>query len=384
MLRRNVQNAHLRGQNQTVVIGDVIAGGTQAVPIQRCTQHVAVREQNGGRTVPGLHHGRIVMIEILLVLLHEAVVLPGLGHDHHHGKGQRHSVHVKEFQRIVQHGGIGARLGDDREDLVDVLLHDRRGHGFLTGQHTVNVASNGIDLSVVRDHAIGMRAVPGGSGIGGEAGVHDGNGRLVIPILQIVIEFAQLHNKEHALVYNGAGGKGADIGILRTLLKLSSHHIEHAVKGNALLHEFRLLDKTLHDAGHGILCQVAQNFRMHRHRSPSQKPKSLLADDDLQHTHRKGSLERILREKEHADAVFPLLADLDAGSQCRLFEKFMADLGQNTHAVTHLAGGILPGPVLQLLNNMQGIVQNLIVLVAVDVHNGADSAGIVLLLQTFE
>ena len=61
----------------------------------------------------------------------------------------------------------------------------------------------------------------------------------------------------------------------------------------------------------------------------------------------------------------------------------MADLGQNTNAVANLSGCVLAGAVLQLLNDMKCIVQNLIILMAVDIDNGSDSAGIVLFLQSF-
>ncbi len=59
----------------------------------------------------------------------------------------------------------------------------------------------------------------------------------------------------------------------------------------------------------------------------------------------------------------------------------MADLRQNADAVADLSGRVLAGAVFQLLHDMKRIVQNLIVLVAVDVDDGADSAGVMFLLQ---
>ncbi len=290
VLRRDVQNTDLGRQDQTVVIRDVIAGRSKAVPVQSRTHDVAVREQNRSRAVPGLHHRRIIMVEILFVLLHKTVILPRLRHNHHHGERKGHSVHVEELQRVVQHSGIRSFFRDHRENLVDVLLHDRRGHRLLTGQHTVDVAADGVDLAVVRDHAVRMRAVPGRRRVRGETGMHDGNGRLKIMILQIVIEFAQLHDQEHALVNNGSRGERADIGILTALFEFAADHVESAVEINALFHILRLLNEALHDAGHGILRKIAQNFRMHRHLSPAEELQSLLFRDDFQHPHRKGAL----------------------------------------------------------------------------------------------
>ena len=177
---RNIQHADLGGQDETVVIRDVIAGGTQAVSVQGGAQDLAVCKEDGGRSVPGFHHGGVIVIEIPLVLTHEGIVLPGLGDDDHHGQGQGHTVHVEEFQGVVQHGGVRTGPVHDREDLVQLLLHDGTGHGLLAGQHPVDVAADGVDLAVVGDHAVGMGPVPGRGRIGGKTGVHDGNGGHIV------------------------------------------------------------------------------------------------------------------------------------------------------------------------------------------------------------
>ena len=106
MSRRNIQDPDLGGQDETIVIGDVIAGGAQTVPVQRRAQDLTVCKKDGRRPVPGLHHGRVIVVEVPFVLAHEGVVLPGLGDDDHHGQGQGHAIHIEEFQGIVQHGGV--------------------------------------------------------------------------------------------------------------------------------------------------------------------------------------------------------------------------------------------------------------------------------------
>ena len=55
----------------------------------------------------------------------------------------------------------------------------------------------------------------------------------------------------------------------------------------------------------------------------------------------------------------------------------MGDLNQYAHAVAHLAGGVLSGPVLQPLHNGQSIIHNGVAGNAVDAHHGADAAGVV-------
>ena len=56
----------------------------------------------------------------------------------------------------------------------------------------------------------------------------------------------------------------------------------------------------------------------------------------------------------------------------------MADLQQYAYAVAHFTGGILSGPVLQPLHNGQRIGDNLVTGNAINAHNSADAAGIVL------
>ena len=203
VLRLDLQNAHLRREYQTIIVCDVIAGRAQAVPVQRRTEHFAVREQDRGGAVPGFHHCRVVMVEILLVFAHERVVLPRLGDDHHHGERQGHPVHIQEFQCVVEHGRVGPAAVHDGKDLVDVVLQYGTVHCLFSRQHPVDVAADRIDLAVVGDHAVGMRAVPGRERIGGEAGVHDRDGGLVLHRLQVVVEAAQLSHQEHALVDDG-------------------------------------------------------------------------------------------------------------------------------------------------------------------------------------
>ena len=119
------------------------------------------------------------MIEILLLPRHEVIVFPGFGDRHHHGKRQVHPVHVEEFQGVVQHRGVRSCLCDDRIDLVQILLEELGFHGLFSCQHTVHVAADRIDLSVVSDHPVGMGPHPGGRGIGRESGMHNSDRSLI-------------------------------------------------------------------------------------------------------------------------------------------------------------------------------------------------------------
>ncbi len=385
MLCRNIQNTYLRGENQPLIIGDVVAGRTQSVSIQGCTHQLAVTEENGSRAVPGLHHGSIIMIEILPALLHEAVVLPGLGNDGHHGERQIHAVHVQELQGIVQHGRIGGRLRNHREDLVDVLLQQRAGHGFLTGQHSIDVSADGVDLTVVGDHAVRMGPLPARCGIGGETGMHDGNGRLIERASEIIEELPQLLYQEHALVDNGSGGQRTDIGILRGLLKLSSQHKQRPVKFKARLQIFRPLQEHLLDLRHTVSCQIAEDLRMYRHLSPAQHSEAALLGNHIEHALCQNVLQMICGKKEHADTVIASLQILlDPHLLKYALIKGIRKLNKNTNTISYLTGSILTCTMLQLLHNRQGIIQHPIVLVSVNVYHRTDTTGIMILRQMLQ
>ena len=210
--------------------------------------------------------------------------------------------------------------------------------------------------------------------------MHHADGGLVVLVLQVKVEQAQIVHQEHALVDDGAAGQAGHIGAVAGLLEHAAHHIQFAVKVDALAHLGGLFDEALPDGGHAVAGFLAHGVRVHGHLAPGQELQPLLAGDHLEQLHGLGAHVLVLGEEEHAHAVFPLVAKADVAFIGHLGEKFMADLQQNAHAVTGLALGVLPGAVLQPLHDAQSVVHGLVALAALDVHHSADAAGIVLKL----
>ena len=115
---------------------------------------------------------------------------------------------------------------------------------------------------------------------------------------------------------------------------------------------------------------------MHRYLTPAEETESVLLGDDLEHALREGPLQLILREEKHADTVVALVTQLDALRECRLLKEAVADLQEDADAVADLTARVLTGAVLELFHDVQCIVQDARILVAVDVHDAADTAGI--------
>ena len=269
VLGGDIQHAHLTGQDQASVLGDVVAAGPQAVAVEHRAHDIAVAEQNGGGAVPRLQHGGVVLVEIPLLGIHTLVVAPGLGDGHHHRQGQLHAVHQQELQRVIQHGGVGTALIDDGKDFGHVVLQELTADGLLTGQHGIDVAPDGVDFAVVEDVAVGVGPVPAGGGVGGEPTVHHADGGLVVRILQIGIEQPQLLYQEHTLIDDGTAGQAAHIGLLIGLLEDPAGDIELAVKVDARLHPRGLAHKALPDAWHTVSCLVAQHVGTGGHFPPA-------------------------------------------------------------------------------------------------------------------
>ena len=376
-LRRDVQHPHLGGEDQLVVSGEIPPAGPQAVPVQHGAHHVPVGEHDGRRAVPGLHHGGVVVIEVPLLPAHLPVVGPGLGNAHHHRLGQGDAVHQQELQGVVQHGGVGPALVHHRQDLVHVRLQHRGVHGLLPGQHPVHIAPDGVDLAVVEDVAVGMGPLPAGGGVGGEPGVDQGDGAFTVAVRQVGVELPQLSHQEHALVHDGPAGEGADVGVDIGLLKLPADHIQLPVKVQAPGAVRGPGHKALADAGHAVQGLLAQHLRVGGHLPPAQEGQPLFGRDDLQHLLGLGPLQLVRGEEEHPHAVVPGTAQVDAVCGGHLHHQLLGHLDHQAHAVSGLAGGVLAGPVLQLLHDFQGAVHSGVGGRPLQIHHGADAAGIV-------
>ena len=374
-----IQHAHFGSQDQPVVVHEIVPGGPQTVAVQHRPHLLPVGEEDSRRAVPGFHHGGIVPVEIPLLHAEGLIVLPGLRDADHHGQRKIHAVHHQKLDGVVQHGGIRSFRIHHGKDPVHVPPQCGRGHGLLTGQHAVHVAADGIDLSVVEDEAVGVCPFPAGGGIGGEAGMHHGNGGSVLFRLQIRIEPAQLSHQEQSLVHDGTAGHAHHIGVVVGLLKLTAGHVQFPVKGQSRGSVCRSADKALLDHRHARQCRRSQDLRADGHITPSQKGHPLFLQDDFQHLSGLSSLQGIRGEKEHAHGVVSGLAQIQPLCACRVPEEFMADLQQNPHAVAGLSQGILAGTVLQTLHDLQGVVHGLMGLFPVDVHHGTDAAGIPLI-----
>ncbi len=200
------QDANLGRHDDEVVVGDDVAGRTQAVPVQRCADLAAIGEGNGCRAVPRLHQGRVVFVEGTTVVVHQRVAGPGFRDQHHGRMGERIATHDQELESVVEAGGVRLAFIGNRPELGDVVAEQRRRYGRLTRRHPVDVAAQRVDLTVVRNHPVGVRQIPGRERVGGKTLVDKGQGRRKALVLQVGVIGTELIGEEHAFVDDGPAG----------------------------------------------------------------------------------------------------------------------------------------------------------------------------------
>ena len=161
LLFGNRQHAHLRRHHDETVVGDEITRRTQTVTIERRADLASVGEGHGGGTVPRLHQRRVMFVERLAIGVHQRIAGPGFRNQHHDRMRERIAAAHKEFERIVEAGGVGLALIGDRPQLADVVAKERRSDRRLARRHPVQIAAQRVDFAVMGDEAIGMRKPPG-------------------------------------------------------------------------------------------------------------------------------------------------------------------------------------------------------------------------------
>ena len=206
--------------------------------------------------------------------------------------------------------------------------------------------------------------------------MHHRNGRAEIFLLQVTVKAPELADEKHPFVDDRSAREADDISVIVRLFKFPSHHIQPPVKRQAACHVVRLLYKALEDSRHAVSGCFPQDLRMNGHFTPAKELHSFLFRNNFKHLLRLSAVQCVMRKEKHADPVISGIRQADVFLFDRLFEEGMADLGENPDAVPDLPGCILPGAVLQLFNDFQGVVHDVTALSPFDVNDNSDSAGI--------
>ena len=156
-----LDHAELARHHHEAVARDHVLRRPQPVAIDHCTDHEPIGEQQRRRAVPRLDERFVVGVERPPSFRH--VVRSGFGDEHHHHLRERAAARDEEVNDVVERRGVASTGANDGLEISDVLR--KRGaleEGFACG-HPGLVAAECVDLAVVGDHAIGMRALHEGT-----------------------------------------------------------------------------------------------------------------------------------------------------------------------------------------------------------------------------
>ena len=389
--RQDVLGAHLDGahfarQHKATVARHIVAGGAQAVAVEGGTQGTAVGKGNGGRTVPRLHEHGLVGVVGAALLAQAIVMVPRLGQQHGRGTRKRATVHNQELEHVVQNRGVGTLTVDDGHHALKIVLQHGAVQVGFAGANPVDVALEGVDLAVVDDKAVGVRALPAGRSVGGVARVDERYGRLDGGVVEVDEKAAHLRGDQHALVHDCARTHGAHVEDLVAQGKLSigllldgaAAHVQAALEGVTRRRVVGAAQESLQDVGHAGAGRLAQVVRVDGHLTPKEQRHAGLGAALLKHA--TGILYAlvVLREEQHGHAIVALCRQNLAALLSLFTEKVMRNLKQDAGAVAGVLLESRAAAVLQVDQNGQRIVQNLVMALTVDIGKRADATCIVI------
>ena len=382
----DLQHAHFGRHHDAVVLGDEIARRAQPVAVQRRADLAAVGEGDRGGAVPRLHQGGVIFVEGAALLIHQGIAGPRFRNHHHDRVRQRVAALHQEFERVVEAGGVALAFIGDRPQPADVLAVELRMHGSLARRHPVDVAAQRVDFAVMGDHPVGMRQRPGREGVGREALMHQRQRAFEIRFVQVGIVFAELVGEEHALVDHGAArqrdriiaGEPAFAALIDRLRDRLAQDVEPSLELVLGLRRAVAADEHLHVVGFGRLDGFAERSVVGRHVAPAEQHQAffldLFGDDALDHLPPR----RFLRHEQRADRVVAGLRQLEADLGGLAREESMRDLHQNAGAVAGARIGADRAAMFEVAENADRVGDDLMRLLALDVGDEADAAGILL------
>ena len=386
LFRLDLEHPCFRSHDHVPIVSDHVAPWAQAVAIQDGSDHSAIGECDGRRTIPRLHQTRMVFVEGAFLRLHVGIPGPRFGHKHGHRVRQAASRLEKKLDGIVEVRGIAAVWRDDRIKLLYVVAEQGRLQQRLARVHPVDVAFERVDFAVVRDVAIRMRALPTGKGVGGKALMHQTQRAGHVWIGKLAVEIRDLRGQQQALINNGAARKRWDVERFRIFdagcgdltLGAFARYVKLAFEG-VFVRERATADKDLLDVGLRGPRHPANRRGIHRRIPPAENGQSLLAHNAFQNSFALQSVMFFHGQECHAHAVGTGRGQFESQLAALPQKERMGNLQENAGAVAGLRIASAGPAVRQVEEHLYALADNFVTLVSADVGHEPDSAGVMLL-----
>ena len=272
----------------------------------------------------------------------------------------------------------------------------------FAGAHPVDVARQRVDLAVVRDDAVRVRQRPRREGVGAEALVHERQRRLDERVPEIRKHDLDLTSREHALVDQRVARQADDV---EELLRVGGHLVAELVHGvlDALADDVQLPFKSpprlaVRVAGrgrvgvpgplgrprgdedlaeHGLDGDRARADRavVGRDIAPAEEHLAFFSDDPREDPLDGGAMLGLARQEHQAGAV--VAGGRQRGRRHAAQER-VGHLNEDAGAVARVDLAAAGAPVRQVLQDLKRLSDNRMGLPALDVHDEADAARVVL------
>jgi hypothetical protein len=291
-----------------------------------------------------------------------------------------------DLQRVVEHRRVRAVRIDDRQDLAHVVAERLAAEQRLAGVHPVGVAAHGVDLAVVRDVAVRVRAIPARERVGAEARVHERQRGFHQRIAEIREIRRELHRRQHSFVderlVRQAGDVPARGAFQRRRADLGvgpfADDVQLALE-RQLIRDRRIA--THEHLPHERLARlrgVAEHRVVARDGAPAEHGLAFGLHDLLEALFDASTQRRIARQEHDAAAIRARLRQLDARFLARFGEEPVRHLDQHAGAVAAVFLGAAGAAVIEIHEDLQALLQDAVGLAALDVDHEADAAGVVL------
>ena len=333
----------------------------------------------------------MVLVKGGLLRIHVLVLRPRLGNQHRHGVCQPAAGHDEQFERVIKGGGIAAAGLNDGEQLLDIVAEQRRGKDRLAGVHPVDVAAEGVDLTVVRDVAVGVRELPGGEGVGAEALVHEAERADHFGIGQFGVEVGDLGGEEQPFIDDGARGERRhveevfawDIALGDFGFGAFAHEVEFALE-LGFVHSFAAGDEDLLDVGLRVAGHTADGGAVDGRIAPAEDGEAFFAHDAFDDAFGAEARLRFHGQEGHADAVLAGGRQGEAEFGALAGEELVGDLDEDSGAVAGFGIATAGSSVGQVDEDLDALDDDVVISNPLDVRNEANSAGIVLIARVVE
>ena len=129
----------------------------------------------------------------------------------------------------------------------------------------------------------------------------------------------------------------------------------------------------MHNVWHLVQCFLSQYGWIRRYCTPSEKFKTFLGHNDLKHLLGLILSQLIMWKEKHTNTIFPFFTNIKTQFLSHFLKKSVRNLKHNTNTITGLALGILTCTMFQCFYDGQCILNSLMCLDTLNIHNCTDT-----------